>query len=275
MGYMNMYVSRHLEIPLLGLGTYDLRGEKGTQVVQQALEMGYRHIDTAHVYENHSAIGKAIQGWKRDELFITSKFRLEHVDMHSIDSSVEKLCDAALKELKTDYLDLYLIHWPDHLLPIWKVFKAMEKLVAKDKIKGAGVSNFTIHHLEDMDKEGCRPIVNQVEFHPYLYQKELWQYCLGQHITLVAYRPLGKGQLLEDPVFSEIAERYKKSGAQVILRWIVQKNIPVIPKASNEKHLRHNFEIFDFALSDIDMRLLDDLNLNKRFCKPDEKELAY
>ena len=156
-----------------------------------------------------------------------------------------------------------------------KIFDAMQKLVAKDKIKSAGVSNFTIHHLEDLEKEGQRPIVNQVEFHPYLYQKQLWQYALAQHITLISFRPLGKGKLLEDPLFDEMGRRYNKSGAQVILRWMIQKNIPVIPKASSEKHLRLNFDIFDFMLSDLDMRLLDDLNLNKRFCKPDEDAHKY
>lgn len=272
---MNLSVSRHLEIPLLGLGTWELRDKECTKVVEQALEIGYRHIDTALVYENHKAIARGIARFKREELFITSKFPIDKVDLHAIQRSVEKLCDTALKELKTDYLDLFLIHWPDHRLPLGKIFKAMEKLVAQEKIKSAGVSNFTIHHLEDLEKEGCRPVVNQVEFHPFLYQKELWQYALGQHITLVSFRPLGKGKLLEDPVFQEIGQRYGKSGAQVILRWMVQKNIPVIPKASSEKHLRLNFEIFDFNLSDLDMRLLDDLNLNLRFCRPDESEHNY
>jgi diketogulonate reductase-like aldo/keto reductase len=272
---MNLYASRHLEIPLLGLGTWELSSKKCTDVVSQALEIGYRHIDTALVYGNHEAIAKSIHGHKREELFITSKFPLDRVDLHAIESSVEKLCDTALRELNTEYLDLFLIHWPDYRLPMGKIFKAIESLVAKDKIKSAGVSNFTIHHLEDLEKEGCRPVVNQVEFHPYLYQKELWQYALGQHITLISFRPLGKGKLLEDPVFDEIGQRYGKNGAQVILRWMVQKNIPVIPKASSEKHLRLNFDIFDFVLSNLDMRLLDDLNLNKRFCRPDESELLY
>ena len=264
-----------IKLPLIGLGTWELRGRECTQIVRQALDLGYRHIDTAHAYDNHKVVHKAIAGFDRSKLFITSKFSLEQIDPAKIQKSVEKNCELALEELGTDYIDLYLIHWPNLDLPLGQIFKAMEKLASEGKILRAGVCNFTIHHLEDLRSEACNPAANQVEFHPYLYQKELLDYCRKHKIQLIAFRPLGKGKLLTDPLFKTIGERHKKSPAQVVLRWIVQKEIPVIPKASSEKHLRENLEIFNFSLSDDEMRQLDALNKNMRFCKPEDPAFKY
>ncbi len=244
-------------IPLIGLGTYLLKGEEGTRTVRYALELGYRHIDTAHVYENHLAIHKAIKDFPREQLYITSKMLLEQ-------GSAFDTCDLALKELGIDYLDLYLIHWPDHAFPMRKTGEEMMELKAKGKIKEWGVSNFNEHHLEDLK---LPVFANQVEFHPYLYQKKLLDYCLAHQIKLVAYRPFGKGELLKDPLFGDIGKKYNKTGSQVILRWITQKHIPVIPKASSMKHLKENLHIFDFELSDEDLATIDNLNRNQRFCK--------
>jgi 2,5-diketo-D-gluconate reductase B len=264
-----------MELPLVGLGTWQLRGRECTRVVRKAISMGYRHIDTAHVYENHAAIGKALKDFDRSHLFLTSKIALEQIDLRSIASSVEKACDLALKELDVDYLDLYLLHFPDHTLPMAKIFKAIDKLVKKKKIRRAGVSNCTVHHLKDLLKEKCHPSANQVEFHPYLYQKDLWKFCRSQEIRLIAYRSLGKKQLLSDPVFKRIGKKHGKSPAQVILRWLVQKEIPVIPKAASEKHLRENLEIFEFTLTKAEMLEIDRLNKFKRFCMPDLAEFNY
>lgn len=264
------------KIPEIGLGTWDLRGSECTKAVKHALEMGYRHIDTAHVYENHGAIAKGIAGFDRHELFITSKISLENqLDPKHVEQSVEKACDLALKELKTDYLDLYLIHWPDAGLPIAAAFKTMEYLIDKGKINKAGVSNFTIHHLEDFRKEGCWPAANQVEFHPYLYQKDLLEYCKAHKIQLVAYRPFGKGKLLGEPLLGKIGEAHGKTGAQVVLRWLIQHGIPAIPKASSEEHMRANLAIFDFKLSDAEMQQLNALNRNERFCMPEHPAFNY
>lgn len=264
-----------MQIPLIGLGTYNLSGEEGAKIIRLALDIGYRHIDTAHAYGNHRDIKKGIKEFERSKLFITSKFTLEQIDLNNIAASVEESCDLALKELDIDYLDLYLIHWPNHELPLAKIFKAIEKLVEKGKIRKAGVSNFNEHHLSDLLKAGCIPSFNQIEFHPFLYQKSLLSFCNKHTIQIVAYRPLGKGQLIKEPLFEKIGHKYKKNSAQVILRWIVQKGIPAIPKASSEKHLRENFEIFDFNLSSEEMQQIDALNRNERFCSAAHPEFNY
>jgi diketogulonate reductase-like aldo/keto reductase len=254
------------KIPLIGLGTYGLQKEACTKAVLMAYEIGYRHIDTAHVYDNHAAIRKALKSLDRSQIFLTSKISLDQIDQDNVEKSVEKACDLALKELGVDQLDLYLIHWPDRKFPLTAIFKAMEKLVEKKKIHRAGVSNFTIHHLQDLFDDGCRPWANQVEFHPYLFQKELLDYCRLQKIELVAYRPLGKGALLEEKLFQSIGQKHGKTPCQVILRSLVQQNIPVIPKASTKEHLEENFAIFDFELSDSEMNQIKKLHRNKRFC---------
>ncbi len=264
-----------MKLPLIGLGTYELQGHKCTEIVKRALEIGYRHIDTSIDYENQEAIKKAIKGFERKQLFITSKFELDMIDLKKIPQSVEATCDLALKQLGTDYLDLYLIHWPFKALPMSEVFKAMELLVKKGKIKKAGVSNFTIHHLENLLNDGHKPAANQVEFHPYLYQKELWQYCKSEGIQLIAYRPLGKGAVLKDPVLKKIGAAHSKTPGQVVLRWFFQKEIPVIPKASSEKHLIENFNIMDFEFSSHEMHEIEKLHQNKRFCDTEDSEFDY
>jgi diketogulonate reductase-like aldo/keto reductase len=265
-----------MKLPLIGLGTWDLRGDECTKAVQLALELGYRHIDTALNYENHEAIQKGLKGFDRQKLFITSKFALDqHLDPHHLLDSVEEACDRSLKQLGTDYLDLYLIHWPIRTFPMIEIFRRMEKLMEKGKIKRAGVSNFTIHHLQDFLDDGCKPFANQVEFHPYLYQQKLWEYCKLQHIQLIAYRSLGKGALVNDPVFKKIGTHHKKSPTQVILRWLVQKEIPTIPKTSSREHLAENIAIFDFTLSRDEMKEIDRLNRSQRFCKAEHSEFNY
>ncbi len=264
-----------MKLPLLGLGTWDLRGHECTETVKRALEIGYRHIDTSIDYENQEAIKKAIKGFDRKQLFITSKFELAMIDLKKIPESVEETCDLALKQLGTEYVDLYLIHWPYKAMPMTEVFKAMEMLVKKGKIKKAGVSNFTIHHLENLLNDGCKPAANQVEFHPYLYQKELLDYCKTESIQLIAYRPFGKGVILKDPVLKKISTAHSKSPGQVVLRWFFQKEIPTIPKAGSEKHLIENFNILDFELSSNEMHEIEKLHQNKRFCDSEDSEFNY
>jgi diketogulonate reductase-like aldo/keto reductase len=266
-----------MELPQIGLGTWELRGEECTKVVKLALELGYRHIDTAYAYANAQAISKALKGHDRSQIYITSKIAVEsQVDKQKPAESVRKACESALKELGTDYLDLYLIHWPRRDFPLDKVFMAMEKLVEEGKIGKAGVSNFNTHHLEDLRKAGLTPYANQVEFHPFLNQKELLDYCQKHHIKLISYRSLGKGKLLrEEPLFDLIGEKYGKTGAQVVLRWLIQKEIAVIPKASSKKHLQENLDIMDFSLSQAEMHQLDNLHQNKRYTMPDSPEYLY
>lgn len=262
-------------IPLLGLGTYNLQGAECTQTVKQALRLGYRHIDTAAVYENHAAIGQGIRGFDRSQLFLTTKVLLDSIDLEDLERSIEKACDTALHELATNYIDLYLIHWPQPLPHLISAFRTIEKLVAQGKVRHAGVSNYTIHHLEDLACEHYVPFANQVEFHPYLYQKQLFDYCLRHQIQLIAYRPFGKGKLLEDPVLKGIGEQMGKTAAQVALRWLIERKIAVIPKASSERHLRENFEALSFKLSPEAMDKIDQLHQNKRFCKADSPIFTY
>lgn len=264
-----------MELPLVGLGTWELKGEECQKVVQWALELGYRHIDTAFYYDNHKAIQKAIKGFDRSKLFITSKLALEQVNTDAVQESVRKACQSALKELGTDYLDLYLIHWPNSKYPLVEIYRAMDELVKEGAVLRTGISNYTINHMEDLVSAGFTPFANQVEFHPYLYQKELFEYCLAQHIRLISYRSLGKGKLLsEEPLFDSIGKKYQKTGAQVIFRWLVQKGIAVIPKASSKKHLQENLEIFDFSLTDAESSQIDRLSQNKRYCDWDESEFS-
>lgn len=266
-----------MELPFIGLGTWELRGEECTKIVKEAIELGYRHIDTAYAYQNHSQIKKAIKGIDREKLYITSKIALEdQVDPTKPEQSVQKACESVLDELGTDYLDLYLIHSPDRNFPLEKIYAALEGLIEQGKIHKAGVSNCTTHHLEDLRKAGLTPFANQVEFHPYLYQRELWEYCKTHGIWLISYRSLGKGRILkEEPLFDSIGKKHHKSGAQVILRWLVQKEIPVIPKSTSKKHLKENLEIFDFFLTQEEMKKLDNLNIGKRYCRPDDPAFTY
>lgn len=265
-----------MKMPLMGLGTYGLTGRKCIKIVQEALEIGYQHLDTASVYENHEAIGKAIRGFDRKKLFITSKIALEQVNDANVEESVRAACKLALNELQVDYLDLYLIHWPSRDRPLNAILQAMHQLAREGRIRYVGVSNYTIRHIQDALNAGLLIEANQVEFHPYLFQKELEEFCQKKKIQLIAYRPFGKGKLLqEEALFDEIGKKYKKSGAQVILRWIIQKGIPVIPKASSKKHLLENFSIFDFELSFEDMILIDRLNRDKRYCMLQESEFNY
>jgi 2,5-diketo-D-gluconate reductase B len=264
-----------MKLPLIGLGTWQLKGHECTEAVKCALEIGYRHIDTSINYENQEAIKKALKGFDRKQIFITSKFELDMLDLKKIAQSVEEICDLALKQLGTDYVDLFLIHWPHKEMPITEVFKATERLIQKGKIKKAGVSNFTLHHLENLLNDGCKPAANQVEFHPYLYQKELWEYCKAEKIQLIAYEPLGKGALVKDPVLEKIGACHHKSAVQVLLRWLVQKEIPSIPRSSSKKHLTENLAVFDFELSNQEMHEIEKLNQDKRFCDPEISEFNY
>lgn len=265
-----------MDIPLIGLGTWNLRGKECQQIAKMALEVGYQHIDTAFSYENHKEIGKAIKGFPREKLFLTTKFLLSLLDEKKIEKSLETICDLALKELKTEYVDLLLIHWPDRNYPLEAILSGMHALAQKEKIRFPGVSNYTQHHLQDAYNAGLVVPFNQVEFHPYLYQKELLSFCRLQGTQLIAYRPFGKGKLLVDePLFAKIGAEHKKTPAQVVLRWIIQKKIPVVPKASSLAHLEENLHIFDFSLTPEEEGQIDKLHKNLRYCMTEWAEFDY
>ena len=254
------------EIPTLGLGTWQLTGRKCREAVLAALELGYRHIDTAWVYDNQEEIGQAIKESKiaREKLFITSKVWRDN--LHYLD--VLEQFQETLEKLQTDYLDLYLIHWPHAHIPMRETFKALHELQQQGKIRNLGVSNFTIQHLEEAQKHSKKIAINQVEYHPYLNQEALLEYCNKNKIKVTAYSPLGRGKILNDKTLTSIAHQHNKSPAQVCLRWSLQKGMIVIPKASSEHHLKTNMEIFDFSLTEKEMQQINTIAANERLVNP-------
>lgn len=248
-----------VQIPRLGLGTYlASTGGEAKAAVLQAFELGYRHIDTAMMYENEFDIGSAIResGIARDEIFLTTK-------LWNSDHGYQRVIDAfkkSLDHLQLDYIDLYLIHWPVPTLRM-KSWKALEKLYADGYCHSIGVSNYMEHHLTELlDASEIVPMINQVEFSPYLYLKELLAFCRNNNILLEAYSPLTKGQMLNDPKLIEIAAKYSKSPAQILIRWALEKDVVVIPKSSHPGRITENSNVFDFSLTAADNQLLDSMN---------------
>ncbi|MGK0699320.1 aldo/keto reductase [Priestia flexa] len=252
-----------VEMPWFGLGVFKV--EDGQQVIDSvkwAINAGYKSIDTAKIYENEEGVGQAIKeaGVPREDLFITTK-------VWNADQGYESTLEAfetSLNKLGLDYLDLYLIHWPveGKYKDTWR---ALEKLYKDGKVKAIGVSNFQIHHLEDLMKDAeVKPMVNQVELHPLLTQVELRDFCKKNDIQIEAWSPLAQGELLDNAVLKEIADKHGKSTAQVILRWDLQSEIVTIPKSVKEHRIVENASIFDFELSQEDMAKIDALNKNHR-----------
>ncbi|MFQ6128895.1 MAG: aldo/keto reductase [Thermoplasmata archaeon] len=252
-----------VEMPIFGLGTYQAeRGRETREAVLQALRAGYRLIDTAMIYGNEKDVGKGLRksGIPREDVFITTK--LWNWD-HGYDAAIAAF-ERSLKRLELSYIDLYLIHWPVEGLR-YETWKAMEKLLEEGKCGAIGVSNYTIRHLEELlNTSSTVPAVNQVEFNPYLYQKDLLDFCRFHDIQLEAYSPLTRGLRLNDPKLVAIASTYSKSPAQILIRWGLQHGVVVIPKSSKRERIYENADVFDFAISPEDMRILDSLHENLR-----------
>ncbi|OQP06871.1 aldo/keto reductase [Geobacillus sp. 46C-IIa] len=252
-----------VQMPWVGLGVYKVKeGEEVKSAVRTALEIGYRHIDTAAFYENEEGVGQAIResGIPREQVFVTTK-------VWNTDQGYEttlKAFDTSLKKLGFDYVDLYLVHWP--VKGKYKeTYKALEKLYKDGYVRAIGVSNFQIHHLQDVlaDCE-IKPMVNQVEYHPRLTQKELHAFCRENGIQLEAWSPLMRGEILNEPTIVEIGKKYGKTPAQVVLRWDLQNGVVTIPKSVTPARIKENADLFDFSLTDEEMKRIDALNLNKR-----------
>ncbi|WP_223587941.1 aldo/keto reductase [Neobacillus bataviensis] len=264
-----------VEMPWFGLGVFKVKeGSEVIESVKAAITNGYKSIDTAAIYQNEEGVGQGIReaGVPREELFITSK-------VWNSDQGYEstlKAYETSLKKLGLDYLDLYLIHWPGKT-KYKETWKALEKLYKDGRVRAIGVSNFKVHHLEDLLKDAeIKPMVNQVEYHPHLAQKELLAFCQKEGIQLEAWSPLKQGQLLNDPVITEIAAKYGKSAAQVILRWDLQNKVVTIPKSIKEQRIIENANIFDFELSLEDMEKIDGLNKDERVgSDPDEMSVGF
>lgn len=252
-----------VQMPYLGLGTYQSDNDQEVvNAIKSAIKIGYRHIDTAAVYKNEEGVGKGIResGIDRSELFLVSKV---WNDDQGYDATL-KAFDESLARLGVDYLDLYLIHWPvsGKYKETWK---SLEYLYAQKKIKAIGVSNFLKHHLEDLVKY-CEivPMVNQMEFHPYLVQQELIDYCNVNGIQYESWSPFMQGKVFELDICDDLAKKYKKSVAQIILRWNLQKGVVAIPKSVHENRIASNADIFDFELTDEDIAFLDGLETGER-----------
>ena len=274
-------------IPQLGLGVWQTRaGASGEAAVLAALEAGYRLIDTAAMYGNEESVGAAIRksGIPREKIFVTTKL------WNSDHGNPERALDTSLRKLKLNYVDLYLIHYP--VRGRRRSWRALEAFHAEGKTRSIGVSNFTIRHLTELlAQANTVPAVNQVEFHPYLYQRDLLDFCAGKGIVLEAYSPLTKGARLKDPKLVAVAKKYatgesqpapsrsrlplvdrlfprseNKSTAQILIRWALQRRLVVIPKSADRTRIFENADVFDFEITAEDMRLLDGFNENLRTC---------
>ncbi|MFQ6674179.1 MAG: aldo/keto reductase [Fidelibacterota bacterium] len=252
-----------VRMPVFGLGTYQSRnGSQTRDVVLYALEIGYRLIDTATIYGNEEDVGRAVRDSNipRDEIFVTTK--LWNSD-HGFSATISA-CNESLKLLGLSYVDLYLIHWPVEGIrrESWRALEALEK---QGKCRSIGVSNYMIRHLEELlEDTSTVPAVNQVEFSPYLYQKDLLSFCRSHAIQVEAYSPLTKGQKLNDAQLVGLARRYGKSPAQILIRWPLQRGTVVIPKSSRKERIEENAGVFDFSISDEDMETIDSFNENYR-----------
>lgn len=249
-------------MPLLGLGVYDMHAAVAESAVVTALETGYRLIDTAAMYGNEIEIGNAIRNSAvpREEIFVTTK-------VNNIDQGYDTTLlafEASIKKLNIDYIDLYLVHWPikGKRKDTWK---ALETLYNQKQVRAIGVANYLLPFMEELRSyANLVPVVNQVEFSPFLYLKELLQYCKANNIQLQAYTPLIRGKKMDNPLLLELAKKYGKTPAQIILRWNMEIGVSAIPKSASKERIRENFDIFDFSLSPTDIRAMESLHENLR-----------
>ena len=256
------------DVPVLGWGTWRLDGQECTRTVRSALEIGYRHIDTAQTYFNEEQVGRAIyeSGIQRDAIFLTTKLAYDDVTHAAVLKSTEQ----SLGKLKTDYVDLLLIHWPSRMTPLTETLQAMEELVSQGRVRHIGVSNFPSELLKEACQLSNIPIfANQVEYHPYLSQQKLLEACGGEGVLLTAYAPIARGKVLREELLKNIGMRYGKSPVQVTLRWLIQqKSVSAIPKSAHAERLASNCDIFDFELTYQEMSSIFGLARGGRMLNP-------
>ena len=258
-------LSNGLEMPSPGFGVFQSKpGQEAYQAVLWALEAGYRHVDPAQIYANEADVGKAIRDSSipRESLFLTTKIWNANQGFEAACDSFEK----SLSQAAVDYFDLLLIHWPQTHTRA-DTWKALEKLYEQGKCRSIGVSNYTSKHLQEMEGyASIKPMVNQVEFSPFLYQKELLDTCRSQGIVLEAYSPLAQAQKLSHPLLAELGSKFEASPAQIMIRWSMQKGAVPLPKSVKQGRIQENFDVFRFSLSADDMNLLDKLDEGFRTC---------
>ncbi|WP_432702275.1 aldo/keto reductase [Lysinibacillus sphaericus] len=274
----NVTLNNGLEMPLVGYGVFRVPdGDDLAEAVKTAIAKGYRSIDTAQVYRNEESVGRGIRAAideglvAREELFITSKVwndRLSYEETLAAYAS-------SLEKLGLDYLDLYLIHWPGLDTSYIEAYKALEKIYQDGRVRSIGVSNFHVHHLEHLLKETTViPVINQIEFHPHLTQEEVRNYCKEHRIQVEAWSPLMNGSLLDEALIQQLASKYNKTPAQIVLRYDVQHGVVTIPKTMTPSRMTENLDVFDFALADEEMAQLDAMNDGLR-CGPDPEKFNF
>ena len=240
-------------IPAIGLGTWELRGRSCARLVEQALKLGYRHIDTAQVYENEREVGEGLRASRvrRDEVFVTTKVWTTHFAPHDLERSTKE----SLTKLRLSEVDLLLLHWPNPHVPLSETLGALAHVKKLGMARHIGVSNFTVALLDEAVAACPEPLVcDQVEYHPYLDQTRVREACAGHGMAVVAYSPVAKGRIKSDETLLRIGRAHGKTAAQICLRWLVQQNVSAIPRTSKIERLSENIDIFDFALSDEEMR---------------------
>lgn len=262
-------LNHHGEVfPRLGLGTWQIKGETCRKAVKSALNIGYRHIDTAQAYGNENYVGSGIKNSKvdREDIWLTTKLWRDNLDKDKLKKSFEN----SLTKLNTNYVDLLLIHWPFQEMDLKAVLDEMADLVDEGKVKNIGVSNFTSNQLERASELSEKPIfTNQVEYHPFLSQDEVLEKAREIGTTVTAYSPLARGDVLGQQELKEIGEKHEKSEAQIVIRWLLQQdNVAAIPKAASLKHRKQNFNVFDFQLNEKEMERIHRLKRNDRKVDP-------
>jgi len=261
-------------IPVLGYGTWLLEGDECVRGVEEAVRVGYRHIDTADAYGNHLSVAKGIKnsGIPREELFITTKLRQSNGYAGAI---VRPSVERFLQELDIPYIDLLLIHWPDRKTPFSETLKAMKELKNAGLVRALGVSNFTRHHLEDALAANIEISTNQVETHPTFNQKELRAFCASKGVVVTAYSPLGRTRDLELPLLQELANKYGVSSAQVALNWIVARGMVAIPKSAHPERIKDNFDSISWTMDEKDLTAIDALPQGERVVNPAFSDFDY
>jgi len=249
-------------IPVVGLGTWTLRGRDCVRLVEQAIDLGYRHVDTAQMYDNEAAVGEGVRNsGLRDQVFVTTKVTPENLHARDVERSVKE----SLARMKLPFADLVLIHWPNLRIPLAETIGALNKIKREGLTKHIGVSNFTVALLGDTTKLSEAPIVcNQFECHPFLDQSTLIAACRKHKVAVVAYSPLARGRAEGAAVLEKIATVHRKTAAQVTLRWLVQQDIIVIPRTSKVERLKENIDLFDFELSDAEMKSIAGVGKSRR-----------
>ena len=253
MGYLMQVVEANgARIPIIGLGTWDLRGRDCARLTEQAIGIGYRHIDTAQMYGNEAAVGDGVRAsGRRDEVIVTTKIKPENLAPRELERSVKE----SLAQLRMSEIDLLLIHWPNPRVPLAETIGALCKVKRAGMARHIGVSNFTVKLLDEAVKLATEPLVcNQIECHPYLDQSKVIAACSRHGMAAIAYSPMAKGGATDDAVLARIGKAHGKTAAQVCLRWLAQQDIAVIPRTSRIERLSENFAIFDFELSAADMK---------------------